>query len=306
MVAGRVKRLLELTRIHGIGETGGELFDRGGIGVDGLDVDAGNHAVAHAQVGEIEGVLKELELVVGLGPGVGTVGIEQGGQIVAAESGLRALPDDGPPEQTENTVGDERSEPCDGKEQEVEKEDDGSEGPVIEIGVVAEDGLGQELGDEDDDERGNARLDSDRPLAGDTLPPQREEQCPQKDGHVERIDDQRDVVADENGGDVLPGMAGENLGDAVEHAALLAVDLQLEPVLAGEGDLHAREKGGEQEHRENQNNGSEHDGKINGRGTRNYGCRARRRGAVRAAAKKRFRRARPRRAAGNRTLSCPG
>lgn len=37
-------------------------------------------------------------------------------------------------------------------------------------------------------------------------------------------------------------MAGENLGNLVEHAVLLAVDLQLETVLARKGNLHPREK----------------------------------------------------------------
>jgi len=47
-------------------------------------------------------------------------------------------------------------------------------------------------------------------------------------------------------------MAGENRGDPVEQAALLAVDLQLEAVLARKGNLHPREKGRQQEHHDDQ------------------------------------------------------
>ena len=53
-------------------------------------------------------------------------------------------------------------------------------------------------------------------------------------------------------------MAGKDLRNAVEHPALLAVDLQFEPVLARKGDLHARKEGREEQHHEDQDNGHGH------------------------------------------------
>ena len=53
-------------------------------------------------------------------------------------------------------------------------------------------------------------------------------------------------------------MAGENLGNLVEHAVLLAVDLQLETVLARKGNLHPREKSRQQQHYDDQDDGGEH------------------------------------------------
>ena len=53
-------------------------------------------------------------------------------------------------------------------------------------------------------------------------------------------------------------MAGEDLGDAVEHPALLPVDLEFQAVLARESDLHARKEGRQQQHRKYENDNRKH------------------------------------------------
>ena len=136
--------------------------------------------------------------------------------------------------------------------QDVEKVDHRRQRPVKEVGVVAEDRFGQELGAEDDDDGRYGRIRHHRTALREPVPAQGAVKGAQKQRHCERIDDQRDVVAHEDRGDVLSRVAGENRGDPVEQAALLAVDLQFETVLARKGNLHPREKGRQQEHHDDQ------------------------------------------------------
>ena len=145
-----------------------------------------------------------------------------------------------------------RRETRDRIEQDVEKVNHRRQRPVIEIGIVPKDRLGQELRDEDDDDGRYGGIRHHRTAPGQVFPAQGAVNAAQEQRHRERIDDQRNVVADENRGDILSRMAGEDRGNPVEHAALLAVDLQLEAVLARKGNLHPREKGRQQQHRDNQ------------------------------------------------------
>ena len=168
--------------------------------------------------------------------------IEQCREIVAAEAVRHGPLLDTAPRQAQDTMRYERREAGDRIEQQVKEIDHRRQGAVIEVGVVAEDRLGKELRSKDDDDGRHGRFDGDRTVTGDAFPPQRIEDAAQQQRHVKRIDDQGNVVAHQYRGDILPGVAGKNLRDMVEHAALFAVDLQFQAVLARESDLHARKE----------------------------------------------------------------
>ena len=63
-----------------------------------------------------------------------------------------------------------------------------------------------------------------------------------KECHIERIDDQHDVVAHEHRGEVLSRIFDEDARYAAEEVRLFAVYLQLEAVGGREGDLHSGEE----------------------------------------------------------------
>ena len=160
--------------------------------------------------------------------------------------------------QTQDTVRNERRQPRDRIEQQIEEIDYRRQRAVIEVRIVAEDRLGQEFREKDDDDGRNGGFDRHGTVPGDALPPQRVENTAQQQRHVERVDDQRDIVAHQNRGDILSGVAGEYIRYAVEHAALLAVDLQFQAVLARKSDLHTRKECRQQQHQDNQYDRSKH------------------------------------------------
>ena len=232
----------ENTRIFRIDEPRRELPDRRVVDIHRLDIHTRHHAVANPQVGEIQRILEKFELVVRLGTRFRRIGIEQCREIVAAEAVRHGPLLDTAPRQAQDTMRYERREAGDRIEQQVKEIDHRRQGAVIEVGVVAEDRLGKELRSKDDDDGRHGRFDGDRTVTGDAFPPQRIEDAAQQQRHVKRIDDQGNVVAHQYRGDILPGVAGKNLRDMVEHAALFAVDLQFQAVLARESDLHARKE----------------------------------------------------------------
>ena len=248
----------EDARILGIDETRRELFDGRIVDVHCLDVHARHHAVAHPQVGEIQRVLEQLQLVVGFGTRLGTVGVEQRREVLAVETVRRRPLFDAAARQTQDTVRNERRQPRDRIEQQIEEIDYRRQRAVIEVRIVAEDRLGQEFREKDDDDGRNGGFDRHGTVPGDALPPQRVENTAQQQRHVERVDDQRDIVAHQNRGDILSGVAGEYIRYAVEHAALLAVDLQFQAVLARKSDLHTRKECRQQQHQDNQYDRSKH------------------------------------------------
>ena len=248
----------EDARIFRVDEPRRELFDRGIVDVHGLDVHARNHAVPDAQVGEIQRVLKEFQFVVRLRMLLRVIRVEQCREVLAVETRSDVLLLDAAAQKAQDAVGQQRGEARHRIENDVEKVDHRRQCAVIEIGIVPENRLGKELGEEDDDDRRNGGIHGDRTAPGELLPPQRSVDAAQKHRHRQRIDDQRDVVAHEDRGDILSRMTGENLGNLVEHAVLLAVDLQLEAVLARKGNLHPREKSRQQQHYDDQDDGGKH------------------------------------------------
>ena len=113
----------ENPRILRIDETRGELPDRGLLDVHRLDVHARNHAVADAQVGEVQRILEKFQFVVRLGVLLRIVRLEQGGQVLAVEARRDVLLLDAPPQKAQNAVREQRREARQRIEQNVEEVD---------------------------------------------------------------------------------------------------------------------------------------------------------------------------------------
>ena len=184
--------------------------------------------------------------------------LDQTLEVGAVEVGHRRLLLHPAAEEPQDDVRDDGRQPDDRIEHDVEEKQQRRERPVVEVGIALDDRLGQILRHEDDDDRRDDRLEQHRPALRHGVPARQRGQRPQQRRHVERVDDQRDVVAHQNRGDILPGMPLEDLRHEIEQHALLAVDLQLEAVLAHESDLHPRKESGEEQHRKDQNEGYGH------------------------------------------------
>ncbi len=189
---------------------------------------------------------------------LGIVRFEQRGQVIAVENRFGSRNVDPPAQQTQNPLRNQSRQPCNGIKQDIEKVDDRCENAVIEIGVVAKNRFRQKLGNEDDNQCRDGRFDRHGTVPCHAFPSGECEQTAQQQRHVKRINDQRDIVADEDSRNILSGPMREDLGDKIEHAALFAVDFQFQPVLARESDLHAGEKGRQEQHRRYDDNRSNH------------------------------------------------
>ena len=173
-------------------------------------------------------------------------------EVLAVETRRDVLLLDAAAHKAQDAVRKQRREARDRVKENVEKVDYRRQRAVIEVGVVAEDRLGQELRAEDDDDGRDGGIGHHRTALCELVPAQGAVNGAQEQRHRERIDDQRNVVAHENRSDILPRMTGENRSDPVEQAALLAVDLQFEAVLARKGNLHPREESRQHQHHDDQ------------------------------------------------------
>ena len=240
------------------------LFDRA-VPFHAFDVDAGHHAVPYRRLRKVEGVLEQPDVLVGLVRFV-VLGrlVEQVREVFAVERGDALVALERQASQLENADGDERGQLGQREEKQVEKVDRNGERLVVGRRVEAHDGFGDEFGHEDDDDRRDDRFDGECSSASGGDARQRE-QVPDQGAHLERIDDQRDVVAHENGRDVLARIFGEQIGDEAEYAAFFLLDFQLQFVRREEGDFHTRKKGGYEKRYEDDETDRKHgkDGVLN-------------------------------------------
>ena len=183
----------------------GELPDRIGP-VDRLDIDPRHHAVAHEQPGKVERILEQADifLVIVLFVALGCL-VDQVCQIDPVE-GLRPPPRiDRQPENTQDQRRNESGDTRQRIKQQVKQENRHGEGTVVQIGIEPHDGFGDVLRGKNDDNRRKDRLKQERP-AGKQPPPRERKQRLDQQAHLQRIDHQCDVVADENRRNVLPRM----------------------------------------------------------------------------------------------------
>ena len=127
----------EDARIFALDEAARQLFDARRQ-LDGLDVDARHHAVAHAQIGEVQRVLKQFDLVLLVVLHLRRP-LDQTFEIGAVEVGRRRLPLHPAAEQPQDDVRNDGRKPYDRIEQDVKDEEQRREGSVIEIGISLDD-----------------------------------------------------------------------------------------------------------------------------------------------------------------------
>ena len=248
----------ENTGILTLDKTRRKRFDRGIIDIDRLHIDTGNHAIPHAQIGKIQGILKEFDLIIRFMLRLRLPRFEQAGQIGPVENGLHHRNLRLTPHQPQNPLGNPGRQLGDRKKQQIKEIDRRSKQAVIKIRAVPENGFREKFGDEDDDDCRNRRFQNDGPAASDLRPTHCRRERAQQQRHIERIDNQGDIVAHENRREVLSGVGRKDLGYRVEQAALLAVDLQFQAVLARKSDLHPRKKSRKQQHQQNYKHRSYH------------------------------------------------
>ena len=204
-------------------------FDRATL-FDGLDVDARNHAVAHEQVRKVERVLEQPDilLVLRLLAVLGGL-VEQMRQILAVERADRLVAPQRQPGHFEDADRHERRQFGDRVEKQIEEIDRQREAPVVEVRVEPDDGFRHELRREKDDGRRYERLDQVRSSVAGRDAGGMQSGLDQH-AHLERVDDQRDIVAYQDRRDILSGIFCEQPRDVTEQAASLAFDLQLQLV----------------------------------------------------------------------------
>ncbi len=229
----------------------------GAVRLHGLHIHARNHAVAREQVREIEGFLKDPDLVLLFGLSLGIL-LQEIFQIDFLETPDPVAVLHPHSEQTEQTERKPRREPGDRVKKDIKEIERNGKRLQVDVGPQLDQGLGRELPDKDDDYGGDERFEQHgaRPRSEGNAPHVGQRMDDQR--HVERIEHQHDVVAHQHGGDVLPGVVGEHIGDPAEHAVLLAVYLQFEFVGAGKGDLHAGKKRRQQQRHHRYDNDRSH------------------------------------------------
>ena len=126
-----------------------QLLD-GTICLDRLDIDAWHHTVTHGQIGELQYVLEQFDLVL-LVFVVGGI-FEQCCQVLAVELFDRATILYLLSHHSENQIRNARCQLSNGEENDVEKEDRNGECSEVEIGIEFEHRLGDKLAQEDDDD----------------------------------------------------------------------------------------------------------------------------------------------------------
>ena len=131
---------------------------------DGLDIHARNHTVAYAKVGEIERVLENADFVFGFVLGIVIIVVEQILQIAAVETHFRTFIGAPASEKPQDTVRQQRRKTRYRVEQQVKEIDYGGENAVIEVRIAPHDGFGDELGDEDYDDRRDDCLEQYRTM----------------------------------------------------------------------------------------------------------------------------------------------
>ena len=233
-----------------------------GVDADGVDFRSGHDAVAYLGAAEVQGILEYLDLLVNL---VFVrrihVSLDEVVKVYLCEglsvgSGLHLGA-----HHPEECLGQSARKLADGVEEDVEKECRQGKGIHHAVGVEVEYGLGQELSRHEHDERAEQRLYGQ--LQGAVVQYARglEDEDIDDARHEDAVEHQRDVVADEQGGDEVVGM-GIEYAEYAGGQSLLGHFVNLHTQLAArhESDFQPRKEGGQQQ--DEDATGNEHRRKL--------------------------------------------
>ena len=236
----------------GLGKATLELGDR--VHLHGHDLVARHEAVPGFEVGEVEGILKDLELVVEfrflfrIHPLVEAphIVVEVHSTELLFAVGIGLAPEENPAQRQDHQRR---------REQEVV---DGEEGDRQDaepaVGGTVEEPQGQEFRGDQHDHRGDRSLDGQggQRRRGRFPIGHLEEELTQQGAGLQAEDDEGEVVAHQHGGDELLRAAQQVFHDAPGNAPAVPVQFRLQSVRRDIRDFHAREEGRGQKGQEKQ------------------------------------------------------